>query len=214
MHTLKTGKRRLLLLLAIVVRTVLACGDSGSTATDAGGDVNPAACPAEAPAGGGSCSPSGLRCSYYCGITATCTCGSWGIGEVPCSQPHPEAGADASLDAPAMDSGASCPAAQPTGSNGGPTGFYESVCASQGANCNYSATCCDCAPTPSCGGQALWWCGQTNAPAPCPATLPSTGDTCSSGTTECRYCTPQGYFQASCSAGSFVVGPVVEGCYG
>jgi|HubBroStandDraft_1064217.scaffolds.fasta_scaffold118614_2 hypothetical protein len=110
------------------------------------------------------------------------------------------------------DAPGSCPTTKPTGSDAEGS---VSACSSP-TNCSYGATCCSCVATPSCGGMILWWCGGTVAPAPCPSTLPSSGDACDARTVgTCEYCTPEGYLQAECGTdGKFTIGPVVGGCAG
>jgi hypothetical protein len=208
---MKVARTVLFILGSSVAALVLGCGSSGSNSQrgpgDAASDSSSSRCPKEPP-GIGPCSPNGLECSY-CGLSASCVDGSWEVAELACEEP--EGGVDARADAK-QDAPGSCPATEPTGSS---SEGELSMCASP-TNCSYGATCCSCVATPSCGDEIVWWCGGTEAPAPCPSALPSNGDSCPAHTLgSCKYCTPEGYLQATCGDdGKFSIGPVVGGCAG
>jgi hypothetical protein len=155
-------------------------------------------------------------------VVAACgSSGSSGSGS-DASAGDDAAGHDAAgHDSPSGDASAQCPQTQPQGSTPGSrgpggTGPFKDKCqAYDGANCSYGATCCACEPTASCGGDVLWWCSTTNAPAPCPSSLPANDDACSGNTTRsCTYCVPSGLFAATCTNGKWSVAPPQFGCAG
>jgi hypothetical protein len=218
---------------------VQACGSNSTSSSDGGAG----SCPSSAN-GTGACTSEGASCEgplvcAGCGAGewtleslygCVCTSGAWRCApheDGACASHDPttfsdsqctvHTVADAGLDAPS--DAASCPSTQPASSTpgspgpGGP-GPNEVMCSADGANCSYGATCCVCETTASCGGQVLWWCGTTQAPPPCPATLPMAGGACAGVTGQCTYCTGSGLLAATCNNGQWSVAPPTFGCAG